>query len=1256
MPDIDNLSIKIKAESDTANKALTDLISNLNKMTSALQSVGKVQGFSKIDDFAKRTSQTFESISKQFEGLGKGYQIKGDFSQVTKGLNTLENNLSKAIVKEEELRLGGKTDTTGYENAVKDIVKYQNMIDSVKASLSEMEKPINEGTYKIHTMSGEFEVVDGKIHEITQSAAEMGQVIQNAVSIPYKNDLAGIGVPLPDLDNLDKIDTEKATEKMKELHQTLTMLRVPDVLETDIDKLNSSFDKTKQKLEGLKAEFQNALTMGKITESPDDKGYVKFRETIAKTGMELSALSQRIKEVKVQNEGLKTERLENFYSNLQKLKVAPVDETNLDKLTESLEKAEKELEKLKLNLQNGLTMGKVSADIDNKGWRDQTEQIALAEKRVEALRARIAEIKAPPLTHLLDSIKQFPHMVADVFKNIPYLATKGIGAALKGAANIGIKAFQTLGKVGMSALKGIGNLAGKIGSKFASMLNPFKKLTSASKGMNVSLAGGFKTVLKYAFGIRSLFTLFNKLRNAVKEGMKNLVQYSDETNASVSMLTNSMTQLKNSVAAAVSPLLNALAPALDFIVQMCIKAVNAINQLISALLGKATWIHAKKLTDSYRDSLNGASKAAEKLQKGVRAFDELNLITTPDDNDGGSGAGTSAADMFETLDVEKPFSDLAERIKEMWEKADFTELGAMVGGKIKAGLESIDWGTIQGNVARVGKSLATFINGLVEVEGLGYTVGTSIGEGFNTALIAVNTFLDNTHWDSIGTFIGEGLNGIVDTVDWGGIGHMFAQKWNALFETLANTVSTFDWSNLGKNLSDGFVTFIEDLDTSYIGESISGIIKGLLDTIIAFVENTDWKKLGNTVADKIGDFVNSIDWSGIADRLFEAIGAVLGGLAAFLWGIIEDAWQNVVDWWYDTAYEDGEFTMKGLLEGIWNKIKDIGTWIKEHIFQPFIDGFKKAFGIASPSKVMEEQGNFIMEGLFNGISALVDKVVGIFGDIKTKISEKWNEVKTNTTQTWDSIKSTVSGKWDELKTKASTTWNNIGTAISSKWSEVQANTSQAWAIIGAWVGNAWENMKTSVFNGVENVKSFVFNAWNNIQNFTSNIWSNIMNIISGVAQSISNIVSGIFDKIGQIKDKVSDFTDSVKNINVSTPSFLTGGVGSLVTNKIKGYATGGFIENPHSYSLFMAGENGIPEMLGTVGGQPAVVGGQEITGISDTIRSETERQNELLRQQNQLLQELLRKDFGITKDEIGQAARDYSREYFDKNGKPAFAY
>lgn len=123
--------------------------------------------------------------------------------------------------------------------------------------------------------------------------------------------------------------------------------------------------------------------------------------------------------------------------------------------------------------------------------------------------------------------------------------------------------------------------------------------------------------------------------------------------------------------------------------------------------------------------------------------------------------------------------------------------------------------------------------------------------------------------------------------------------------------------------------------------------------------------------------------------------------------MIEDAWSSVVSWWNEVAFEDGQFTMSGLLNGIWEGIKNIGQWIYEHIFQPFIDGFKKAFGIASPSKVMEEQGNFIMEGLFSGISFLVDKVIGVFIKIKDKIVGIWNTVKTKTTEIWNGIKNAI---------------------------------------------------------------------------------------------------------------------------------------------------------------------------------------------------------------------------------------------------------
>lgn len=106
--------------------------------------------------------------------------------------------------------------------------------------------------------------------------------------------------------------------------------------------------------------------------------------------------------------------------------------------------------------------------------------------------------------------------------------------------------------------------------------------------------------------------------------------------------------------------------------------------------------------------------------------------------------------------------------------------------------------------------------------------------------------------------------------------------------------------------------------------------------------------------------------------------------------------------------------------------------------------------------------------------------------------------------------------------------------------------------------------------------------------------------------------------------------------------------------RIKGYADGGYL--PQKYSIVMAGENGIPEIAGTVGGKSAVAGGAEITGIKDSIYDTSQREIALLRQQNQLLQGILNKDLSISQNDIGSSARKYAREYFKRTGKPAFDY
>ena len=75
---------------------------------------------------------------------------------------------------------------------------------------------------------------------------------------------------------------------------------------------------------------------------------------------------------------------------------------------------------------------------------------------------------------------------------------------------------------------------------------------------------------------------------------------------------------------------------------------------------------------------------------------------------------------------------------------------------------------------------------------------------------------------------------------------------------------------------------------------------------------------------------------------------------------------------------------------------------------------------------------------------------------------------------------------------------------------------------------------------------------------------------------------------------------------------------------VSAYATGGY---PTTGQMFIAREAG-PEYVGTMGGHTAVANNDQIVaGISSGVASANAEQNALLRQQNQLLMQLVNKRF-----------------------------
>lgn len=592
--------------------------------------------------------------------------------------------------------------------------------------------------------------------------------------------------------------------------------------------------------------------------------------------------------------------------------------------------------------------------------------------------------------------------------DVPKLQTvlSGLAAGFKEIASAALSAGKTVTKGFLSAagngLKKLVSLAGRAGKAF---LNLFK---TAGK-TNGAFGGGIKNMLRYALGLRGLYALFGKLRAAMTEGFKNLAQFSSGTNKSLSNLKSSLTQLKNALATAFAPILQTIEPILTRFINMLSKAADYIARFTAALTGKSSYTRATKVQEDYAKSIEGTGAAAEDASKSMAKFDEINQITTKDTSSGGGGSSeTSPADMFETVAIEPlDFASWGEAFSAMLDKILTDGIP-----KLKEGLSKFaDWVNsfsanlyemftfpgVYDKIILLGTEIANALNGLVSQINWAQ-LGAALGAGLNLALGFLVSIVYTFDWLSLGAKLADMFNNAVAQIDWRNVGMLLWAKFKIAIETLAG--------------------FLLNVDMTQLAHAASELIIGFFDSASDTIQSIDWQALGHQIA----DFLANIDWNGVMDSMFEAIGSALGGLAGFLWGLIEDAWNDVVDWWHEVAYEDGKFTIKGLLDGIWEALKNIGKWIKEHIFQPFIDGFKKAFGIASPSKVMAEQGGFVIDGLLNSIKKGIQPIIDLFTKLKEKIENILKKIS-------EFVSNVFAGDWKDA-------WSGITDIFKDAWNSI----------------------------------------------------------------------------------------------------------------------------------------------------------------------------------------------------------------------------
>jgi phage-related protein len=208
------------------------------------------------------------------------------------------------------------------------------------------------------------------------------------------------------------------------------------------------------------------------------------------------------------------------------------------------------------------------------------------------------------------------------------------------------------------------NLKGQA-SKYASGVNSTTNLPDISGKLakaNASFKVGLKNLLKYSLGIRSLFFLFRKLRTAMSEGLKNLVQFHggvNKTNTAMTGITSSLMYMKNAWAAAFAPVLSAVEPILTTLIDMLSSAANALARFFAILGNQSTYIKATKVQQNYAKSLAGTGAAAKKLA----SFDEINQLNMQ------NSGGVSPNQMFEeasTGGASEFALQTAEKLQAIW--------------------------------------------------------------------------------------------------------------------------------------------------------------------------------------------------------------------------------------------------------------------------------------------------------------------------------------------------------------------------------------------------------------------------------------------------------------------------------------------------------------------------------------------------------------------------------------------------------------
>lgn len=518
----------------------------------------------------------------------------------------------------------------------------------------------------------------------------------------------------------------------------------------------------------------------------------------------------------------------------------------------------------------------------------------------------------------------------------------------------------------------------------------------------------------------------------------------------------------------------------------------------------------------------------------------------------------------------------------------------------------------------------------------------------------------------------------------------YEKVWQEAFDKMQNTA--LGWADKIEKLLEPVKKLFKDLfngDFFEAGQDLSGIVTGIFNWMSDAIASVDWYQIGQN----IGQFLAGIDWTAvftsagnfietaidaaidlwkgsfdaapIETTIITAIGLLkFTGVGDIIWGKISDKLSakvlgssigivptiaiSAVTW--EIGFNVGKSLGKALFPED-AEYYDNFTWFGEN---GFFDTLKNTdfttLKTAWDDLYKDITDNDLYRFLTGTMLLPKHSTLDDFGDKIDWLIDKIKNTKVDMSDTFGLSSALINiaplvGNWFNENVSPWFTkekWQGMGQTIESSLSEKWTSFTTWWNQTGfsSW----WKKIS----------EQFGLTKWNKLLENIPTAFRTAFKTAANVAIAPLNLViSGIETMINNAIDLINGLMSAARLIP-KIGDAVPNNIQHISVGRIPTFEKGGYV--PSRYTMFMAGENGIPEIAGTVGGKTAVAGGVEITGIKDAINSTAQQEIALLKQNNQLLQGILEKEFGITTDQIGIAARQYGQEQFNQKHKNVYVF